>query len=83
MNIDLSSLSPHQKKVFDAFIDTDCDVLIITLYRRVYGKVKPLSSVRSLQQRMAPTFSAINDKIRPARIEPGYLKKTYRLNTKG
>lgn len=76
-------LSPHQTKVLDAFTPNDTDIYIHTLYNRVYGINNENRTVRYCQQKLAPTFLAINKKLEVGRIVPGKLKQTYRLDTTG
>ena len=71
-------LSKHQQKTLDAFDPTETDIDIAVLYTRVYGDPGSMS-VRKMQQKLAPTFKAINDKLKRRRIEPGEIKRTYRL----
>lgn len=77
-------LTTHQYNVYKAFTKADTDIGIAVIYDRVYDD--PTSSdktAREMQQKLAPTFAAINKKMKGARIEPGKTKRTYRLNTKG
>lgn len=74
-------LTDHQQKVFDAFDVQDMDISIKLLYIRVYGKEDGLSS-RGMQQKLAPTFAAINDKLEGKAIKPGLHKRTYRITKK-
>lgn len=78
----MTHLSSHQDKTFSAFDPIETDIDIAVLYTRVYGDPGSMS-VRSMQQKLAPTFQAINNKMDEYkgkwRIEPGELKRTYRL----
>lgn len=79
-------LSAHQKKVLAAFENKDQDISISRIYMLVYGHdewQKKGTTVRIMQQKLAPTFSEINKKLIKARIEPGDIKRTYKLNTSG
>lgn len=80
----------HQQRVLDAFSKKDTDVAIGKIYAHVYDL--PLKhvcaghTVREMQQKLAPTFKVINDKLYKANgtyllIEPGNTKQTYRLST--
>lgn len=78
-------LSAHQQKLFDAFTKKNLDIDIDILFGRLY-KLDVALSPRQMQQRLAPTIKAINEKLRTAKgtyllIEPGNLKRTYRLST--
>lgn len=79
----MKKLSDHQRKTLDALhpINTDIDVAVV--YTRVYGDPGS-QSARTMQQKLAPTFSAINEKLvsRKVKIEPGETKRTYRFSTK-
>lgn len=59
------------------------DVPIIKLYYVLYGEYSPSddggSHFRRTQQRVAAHISRINHKLDGWRIEPGELKRTYRL----
>lgn len=74
-------LSSHQDKVFAAFHRFNTDIDIAVLYTRIYGDAGQMTA-RDMQQKLAPTFKAINCKISGV-IEPGETKRTYRLNTTG
>lgn len=75
-------LSIHQQKAIGAFIPSNTDIDIAVLYTRVYGDPGVLSA-REMQQKLAPTFAAVNEKLAKVEsvIEPGEKKRTYRLNT--
>lgn len=75
-------LSDHQVNVLAAFEMNDKDYDIAVLYTRVYGDPGDMTA-RQMQQKLAPTFSAINDKMKKGRIEPGEKKRTYRYNSSG
>lgn len=70
-------LSPHQNKVLSAFDKKNTDIDIVVLYTRIYGDPGHLTA-RECQQKLAPLFSALNQKIGKGIIEPGELKRTYR-----
>jgi len=76
-------LTDLQYRVYEAFDKCDTDISIEILYQRVYGEDVHNLSTREKQMKLGPTFSVINRKLKGARIEPGKVKKTYRLNTKG
>jgi hypothetical protein len=80
-----AKLSQHQEKVLIAFRHKNSDVPISAIFLLVYGEKewKATRTVRKMQQKLAPTIAAINDKIAPQRIKPGGHKQTYRLSTKG
>lgn len=74
-------LSPLQDRLYAVFeAHKDEDISISDLYEVAYGTDATLS-VRDKQQRLAPIFARINEKLTGQRIEPGQLKRTYRLNT--
>lgn len=75
-------LSRHQESVLTAFDLADKDIDIAVLYTRVYGDPGHMTA-REMQQKLAPTFSAINKKLDGSRIEPGEIKRTYRRTTIG
>lgn len=77
----MTTLSTHQEKTLKAFDPKETDIDIAVLYTRVYGDPGSMS-VREMQQKLAPTFAAINEKLTGKRIEPGELKRTYRLAKK-
>lgn len=72
----------HQDKVLNAFDKRDTDIDIVTIYTRVYGDPGHITA-REMQQKLAPSFSVINGKLPKGRIEPGEVKRTYRLRSKG
>lgn len=76
-----------QQRVFDVLFERpNTDVSIHTLYCAAYVRglnPKPLpKSTREAQQKLGPVIARINSKLRNARIEPGRIKQTYRINTK-
>jgi len=74
-------LSEHQQKTVKALSPTNTDIDIAVIYTRIYGDPGALSA-REMQQKLAHIFKNINHKLEPERrIEPGALKRTYRLNT--
>lgn len=75
-------LSAHQELTLQAFDKKNTDIDIAVLYTRVYGDPGHLSA-REMQQKLAPTFSAINEKLAKGKLEPGDTKRTYRYNTSG
>lgn len=76
-----STFSEHQVRVFDAFHIKDTDINIAVLYYRVYGDPGRLT-IRDMQQKLAPTFDAMNKKwFNGWKIVPGETKQTYRLAT--
>lgn len=75
-------LSPHQKKVLAAFDTPGRDIGIVILYVRVYGAIPTGMQTRQMQQKLAPTFHAINVKLKTGKILPGQLKRTYRYSSK-
>lgn len=76
----MKKLSEHQQKVLAAFDKKNTDIDIAVVYTRVYGDPGH-ATVRDMQQKLAPTFSAINEKITGV-IEPGIVKRTYRYSSK-
>ena len=79
-------LSDHQKRVLAAFEEKDKDIPISRIYLLVYGHEewqKKGTTVRVMQQKLAPTFKEINNKLLSAKIGPGEVKRTYRLNILG
>jgi len=76
----MKELSQHQQKVLDAFDKNDTDIDIATLYTRVYGDPGHLSA-REMQQKLGPTFKAINEKMDRPRLVPGEIKRTYRYDS--
>lgn len=79
----MTKLSVHQKKVLDAFHRKNTDIDIVILFMRVYDypATKQWPSVRSMQQKLAPSFAEINKKLKRGRVEPGQIKRTYRYST--
>lgn len=83
----MKELSQHQQDTLDAVSPADTDIDIAVIYTRVYGDPGVLSA-REMQQKLAPTFKAVNDKLaenketKKCRIEPGDTKRTYRYTTK-
>ena len=83
------TLSEHQTKVLAAFEEKDKDIPISRIYLLVYGHddwQRNGNTVRKMQQRLAPTFKHINDKLYKEKgtyhvIELGNVKRTYRLST--
>lgn len=79
-------LSTMQQRVYDAFARRgyDIDIGIVTLFALAYpGQTLAGWKPRDMQQRLAPLFWRINEKLSAGRIEPGKLKQTYRLTRKG
>lgn len=82
----VKELSKLQDKIYKAFQDKNTDVSIRSIYRKVYGHEATRSqgtTQRIMQQKLAPNIALLNEKLQGGRIEPGKLKGTYRLNTKG
>lgn len=87
-------LSELQKRVFDVLNEPpSTDVEIYKLYEAAYEinvhkfqKGQLLLGVRTrvMQQKLGSVIARINEKLAEEgkRVEPGNLKKTYRLNTK-
>lgn len=76
-----NQLTEHQQKVLKAFTKKNHDIDLMVIYHRVYGDPGVLTA-RECQQKLAPSFSAVNAKIAPSVIEPGEIKRTYRLSTR-
>jgi len=76
-------LTEHQEEVLNAVLPLDTDKPIRDIYMTVYGDPSDNMSVRNMQQKLAPTFKAINEKISNVKIIPGKLKQTYRVIRKG
>lgn len=79
-------LPPIQQRIYNAFTAKNKDFRISAIYREVYGLAatrKAGDDQRAMQQKLAPNIALLNDKLQGGRIEPGKLKGTYRLNTKG
>lgn len=75
----MRKLSAHQQKIVDALRPQNKDVSIVAIYAHVYG-CQPGLDVRKMQQKLAPTFAAINKKLHRGQIVPGELKQTYRYS---
>lgn len=75
-------LSGLQSTIVKAFEISDTDYDVAVIYMSAYGYPGSLTA-REMQQKLAPNFKKINDKLIKCRIEPGAAKRTYRLNTKG
>ncbi|TXH12357.1 MAG: hypothetical protein E6R03_13030 [Hyphomicrobiaceae bacterium] len=78
-------LGPIQERLFALFnTRPDQDIEIWLLYSVAY-EVKPSehdADNRRMQQRLAPVIARLNGNLPPNnRVEPGQLKRTYRLNT--
>ena len=75
-------LSPLEQKLFDALDNQrNQDVAIDALHAAVYGaRENAPGEVRDMQMQLGTLISRINRKMKKARIEPGRLKKTYRLS---
>lgn len=58
------------------------DVPIVVMYEALYGPADRYTTVRDMQQKMANIIMRTNRHIAPSKIEPGDLKKTYRLTVK-
>lgn len=71
-------LSEHQERVRSAMFPQNKDVPIDDIFRAVYGVAAARKvTIREMQQKLAPTFAAINKKLHKAKIEPGLIKQTY------
>lgn len=79
----ISELSPLQERLYAVFENhKDQDILIDDLFVVAYGdEAFEGFSTRDKQMKLAPIFSRINEKLHGQCIEPGQLKRTYRLNT--
>ena len=79
-----AKLSQHQEKVLSAFRRQNYDVPISAIFLIVYGdkEWKATRTIRDMQQKLAPTIAAINEKIKPHSIKPGEFKQTYRYSTR-
>lgn len=76
-------LTEHQQKVLAAFDKKNEDISISLLFMRVYGHYewrKKGMTVRKMQQKLAPTFKVLNNKLENMEIVTGHLKNTYRLD---
>ena len=75
----LSDLEACVHKLLSATVDTDVNIAM--LYNAAYP-TKAQYENRYMQQRLAPIIARVNKKLPEGhRIEPGKLKRTYRLNT--
>lgn len=86
----IKDFSELQAKLYVLMDDNkDSDVKIEDMYRALYGapphsddKVLHAADARYMQQKLGPVIQRINAKLPlTIRIEPGQLKRTYRLNT--
>ncbi len=79
----MKKLSEHQNATLKAICPVNTDIDVAVIFTRVYGDPGSMSA-RAMQQKLAPTFSAINDKLAVdgCFIEPGETKRTYRFSTK-
>lgn len=73
----------QQKKLFD-FMWGKGDVPILDLYRHLYDKEPkkgPVSETRDAQQRLGPTITRLNRRLKPHRLKvvPGEMKGTYTI----
>lgn len=69
--------------LIDLFVKTpDMDITISKMHEVLYGPSLDVFNVRHMQQKLAPIIRRANAKL-PLnhKIEPGMLKRTYRLNT--
>lgn len=83
----MAKLSELQQRVFDVLdARPNTDIPLDSLYEAAYGEIQPelfeAWTNRRVQQKMGPLFARINKKLKRGRIEPGLVKRTYRLNTK-
>lgn len=75
-------LSEYEDKVLKAFDKRNTDIDIVVIYTRVYGDPGHLTS-RECQQKLAPMFARINEKLAgKGYVEPGEKKRTYRYTNK-
>ena len=56
------------------------DVKIKDMYYALYGVPDAYTSIRDMQQKLAPIISRVNKKMFGQEIKPGELKQTYRLS---
>lgn len=78
----MGTLSKFQKHVFDCIClyGYDTDVPISRLWVSVYGQNPPSHFTnRNMQQKLAPLFRRVNEKLSASKIVPGELKQTYRI----
>lgn len=88
----MNDLTPLQQSLWAVFKDKpDIDVAIVDMYIAAYVsdsmadfyRFGKLCDVRHMQQKLSPLLQRLNAKLPEGqRIEPGQLKRTYRLNTK-
>lgn len=79
----MTELSPLQDKIYIVLKSrANTDVSISELYIIAYGFGAQRGKFRDMQQKLGPIFARINEKLEGQRVEPGELKRTYRLNTK-
>lgn len=79
-------LGPVQERLYAVFKDRpNEDIAIAHMYAATYAvSFAELIevSIRDMQQRLAPVIARLNGNLPPNnRVEPGQLKRTYRLNT--
>lgn len=81
-------LSVMQRLVFNVLGEKpNTDIPISVLYGvahrdGAFEDIEKNMSTRTMQQTLGPLIARINAKLKRGRIEPGELKRTYRLNTK-
>lgn len=83
----MNDLTPLQELLFCLFKDKpNTDIQIYDMYVAVYGvraAIAEDSDIRHKQQKLSPLLQRLNARLPEGhRIEPGQLKRTYRLNTK-
>lgn len=88
----MGKLTELQQRVFDVLDKKpNTDVQITVLFDAAYpltcdwtDEENPIEypPIRDMQQKLGPLLSRINRKLKNGRIEPGVIKRTYRLNTK-
>jgi hypothetical protein len=81
-----NKLTDMQQRVFDLLDERPgTDIALVELYKAVYSDGQadlfPPTN-RDMQQKMGPLFARINAKLHRGRIEPGKVKRTYRLTIK-
>lgn len=77
-----NNLSKFQKRAYDSVClhGFDVDIPIVRLWVAVHGQNPPSHySNRDMQQKLAPLFRRINEKLAAVKIVPGELKQTYRI----
>lgn len=76
----MAKLSELQSRVFRLLSKKpNTDVPIQELFLAAYPLDASSTFVRDMQQKLAPLLARINGKLKRGRIEPGQMKRTYRL----